>query len=90
LNDEQAISSISKTQLFALIILSFGNSHQVFITIILSFTMAKLVKLVGQENDDRVAHLKLCWAGFKLATTDKRPTYELKKKQFNRQRPTQW
>jgi hypothetical protein len=42
--------------------------------------MAKLVKLVGQENDDRVAHLKLCWAGFKLATTNKRPTYELKKK----------
>jgi hypothetical protein len=47
-------------------------------------------KLVGKENDDRVALLKPCWAGFKIATTNKRPTYELKKKQFNRQRPTQW
>jgi hypothetical protein len=42
--------------------------------------MDKLAKLVGKENDNRVALLKLCWAGFKIATTNKRPTYELKKK----------
>jgi hypothetical protein len=36
-------------------------------------------KLVGKENDDRVALLKLRWASFKIATTNERPTYELKK-----------
>jgi hypothetical protein len=36
-------------------------------------------KLAGKENDGRFALLKPCWASFKVATTNKRPTYELKK-----------
>jgi hypothetical protein len=35
----------------------------------------RLLKLTGQQNDDRLDLLNVAWAVFKTARTDKRPTY---------------